>query len=282
MRTVIIAILAVALGAAAGAWVMRTQLQDQLSSALAEKQKLENELAEARANAVLPAEREKALQSEIEALRAQVQTLEQQRVNASATPTDAQFLPSPPPGFDPTEVTGEQPQDAATDRGERRGPRDRESTDAERQERAERWREMQQQFRERIDSFFQDQYNAAPDAASKERIAQLQQYTDYMAQLRDSMRNAATEEEREAIRQAMRETGANMAEIARQQREHMMRQLAQQYGITDSNQQEAFIQALQNMESNPIYRGGGMLGGLGGPGGPGGGPGGPFWGGGRR
>lgn len=277
MRNAIIAVLALTLGAAGGAWIMRSQLENRLTAALAEQESLRKQLEDARADSVLPAEREKALMSEIEALQARLNSLEaQQKPQTSGAPS---FEASPNPEANLGDVAGPPPpRDAAVADGEpRRGPRDRDEnlTEEERQQRAERWREFQQQFRDRMDNFFRDQYNAAPDGESKERIAQLQQYAEYMMQLRESMRNATTEEERESLRQAMRETGANMAELSRQQRDHMMRQLAQQFGIQDPSQQEAFISQLQSLESNPLYRGGGMLGpgGFGGPGGPrGGGP----------
>ena len=280
MRNAIIAVLAITIGAAAGAWIMRLQMDGQLTAALAEQENLRKQLEEVRADSMLPAEREKALMSEIEALQARLNSLEtQQKAQRSA---GVSFEASPNPETNVGDAAGQPPSpDAAMADGERRrGPRERDEnvSEEERQQRAERWREFQQQFRDRMDSFFQEQYNAAPDAASKERIAQLQQYAEYMMQLRESMRNATTEEERESLRQAMRDTGANMAELARQQRDQMMRQLAQQFGIQDPSQQESFISQLQSLESNPLYLGAGMLGprGFGGPpGGPrGGGPGG--------
>lgn len=274
MRNAIIGIVAITLGAVAGALVVQGRLEGQLARAIAERDTLRTQLEEARADAILPEERERVLMSEIEALQARVRSLESQQGAAQAMTFDAPFESSAAPDTDLSDFRGgSPPPDAATagEDGERRGRRGRDENETDEQ-RAERWREFQRQFRERAANFFQEQYNAAPDAESQNRIAQMQQYADYLGELRDSMRNASTDEEREAIRQAMREAGTNLFNLSQQQREHMVRRLAEEYGIKDSTQQEAFVSSLQALESNPLYRPNPMMGGGMGPGGPRGGP----------
>jgi len=151
------------------------------------------------------------------------------------------------------------------------------------EERRARFREFEQQMRDRVSTVLQDEYASAPDADTQERIQILQDYTDQMAQLREEMRNAESDEERDALRQTMRESYMGMQEVVRTQQDSMLRTLASNSGITDPGKQDAFITGLRDMQASPFFQADRMMGGggrgpwrpgmeaRGGPG-PGGGP----------
>ncbi|MCX5772701.1 MAG: hypothetical protein NTZ09_20855 [Candidatus Hydrogenedentes bacterium] len=129
-----------------------------------------------------------------------------------------------------------------------------------------RFREFEQQMRDRVSTVLQDEYASAPDADTQERIQILQDYTDQMAQLREEMRNAESDEERDALRQTMRESYMGMQEVVRTQQDSMLRSLATNSGITDPGKQDAFITGLRDMQASPFFQTDRMMGGGGGRG----------------
>lgn len=151
------------------------------------------------------------------------------------------------------------------------------------EERRARFREFEQQMRDRVSTVLQDEYASAPDADTQERIQILQDYTDQMAQLREEMRNAESDEERDALRQTMRESYMGMQEVVRTQQDSMLRTLASNSGITDPGKQDSLITGLRDLQASPFFQADRMMGGggrgpwrpgmegRGGPG-PGGGP----------
>jgi hypothetical protein len=91
------------------------------------------------------------------------------------------------------------------------------------------------------------------------------------------MRDAQTDEERDAIRDEMRTLGESTRQLVQEQQDFLMRDSLRQSGITDPKAQDAAMQSLRQTMEGPFFRGP-LAWGAGGPGGPGGGG---FFGGGR-
>jgi uncharacterized membrane protein YccC len=127
--------------------------------------------------------------------------------------------------------------------------------------RAARFREFETQMRDRVKSALQQEYETASDADAQERIEILDDYVEQIAQLREEMRNAETDEERAVLRQAMRESFENMNEIVRTQQDSMLRSLAANSGVTDPGKQDAFIAGLRDLQTSPFFQADRMMGG---------------------
>ena len=132
-----------------------------------------------------------------------------------------------------------------------------------------RMRELEDRMRDRVGSVLQQEYESAPDAESQERIETIQAYMEQMAQLRTAMREAQTDEERDALRQTMWDSSGGMREVLRTQQDSMLRTLASNNGITDTGKQDAFITGLRDLQASPFFQADRMMGGGGrGPGRP--------------
>ncbi len=150
-------------------------------------------------------------------------------------------------------------------------PRD----EAEREERRAWRRDMAAQFRTNIHEFMDAQVAGTSDPVAKERLASMTEYADYIMDLMQEYRGAETDEERAEIREEIRVARDASRELQQSQRDYMLRDLASNYGITSEKKQTEFIAAMQDTMRNPLYTGGGLLGGRG----PGSGMGGPGMGG---
>lgn len=147
-------------------------------------------------------------------------------------------------------------------------PEESEEEQARREERRQQFREFRENARTTAAEYLAEQTAKATDPADRERLAAISEYTDAMFESFDAMRNAETDEERDAIRQTMMENGAVYRDLMQEQQASMTQDLAAKYGVA-AEQQEQFLQELEGLRSNPLFRGSAMFGGRGG--GPGGG-----------
>lgn len=283
MRTIIIGVVAVALGLVAGILLARSQLGPRIEQVAAERDAALRDLrqvgkdAEQIATRVRQLENEnRSLEEELGALREKLAAVPQASDVAEAEEQALwQDEPVFPVALDALDAPDTQmTADAAPDDSQDRLPEE------ERARREAWWREARQGMRGRMDDFFQDEFDATADPEVQERVVQLQDYTTSLMELRQAMRDAQTDEEREALRETMGETFAGLRELTMAQQDYMTRNLAQEYGIKDPARQDAFIESMREMNSTPYFRPERLFGGRGGPGGmrgPGGpgGPGGP-------
>jgi len=144
----------------------------------------------------------------------------------------------------------------------------------DRQRRDERRQQFAQDMRNRMNERLDAQWEDA-DAETKERITALAEYQDAMFETGMQMRNAETDEEREALQAVMRENMQAMREINREQQNYMIKNLARDFGITGEDTGK-FNTDMRGILSDPLFNMGSM-----GPGGFRGGFGGGGFGGGR-
>ena len=71
-----------------------------------------------------------------------------------------------------------------------------------------------------------------------------------------SWRNAESDEERQLLREEMIENAQNYQQLVQTQRNEMLRDLAEQHGITSTARQDEFIQSYQQLQNDPIYNSG--------------------------
>jgi hypothetical protein len=87
----------------------------------------------------------------------------------------------------------------------------------------------------------------------QERLVALEQKTHEMMDLRNQMRTAETDEEREALGRAFGETMSAAREIMQEQQADMLGAIANQFGITKESDQAAFEQAVRAAVDSPLF-----------------------------
>ena len=275
MKTLICGIIAAALGALAGALLMHGRLAPEVAVLTGRAESVESE--------------NKDLKDKVRRLMKGTEQLEQRlaeltaRMDASSAqaPVASHVLEEPAePVSDEADIAEAS---AAPESDSRRGVRRRGAADiigadqdetSQQQEsrddpegRAARVQEFEQRMRERVTTVLQEEYDNAADADTQERVQTIQAYTDQLAQLRTAMRDAQTDQERDGLRQSMRETYGALQEVVRTQQDSMLRTFASSNGITDTGKQDTFINGLRDLQSNTFFQTDRMMGG-GGRGGP--------------
>jgi len=274
LKYALIAVISLALGGLAGAYLSHFQVMPTIVELTAragslqrEKDKLVEEVERLmRENRVL-----KATQAD---LQAAIYELEQRPEQAQQPVENQDLARDLMQAFEAIQDDAPESQGPTSQTGERDDSRDEFSRWTP-EERAARFREFEQRVRERVNGVLQQEYAQAPDRATQDRIELLQAYMDQMAQLRGAMRDAETDQDREILRQSMRESYTNIRDLVQTQQDSMLRSFAAENGIKDSVKQDAFIANLRDLQRTPFFQAERMMGG--GFGGWGGGPG--SWGG---
>lgn len=262
LKYAVIAALSLGLGALAGAFLVHTQLAPQIAELTGRAESLEaekNKLNEQNKRLMAASS---ALEAETAGLKAQLRQLSQR----PATETSQQQTQDDTLAFDLMQafqaLQDDTPQNSAQPNPENNQDQSgRENPRWTPEERAQRFREFEQRARERVNNVLQQEYAQAPDRATQNRIELLQAYMDQLTQLRDAMRNAQTDEDREVLRQSMRESFGNVRDLVQTQQDSMLRSFAAQNGIKDTEKQNAFIAGLRNLQATPFFQADRMMGG---------------------
>lgn len=270
MRNLLMLIVGVAAGLAAGALVtaqtyaQRLEAMEQArDAAQAEAAALNRDVASLEAAANATTGQLRALEDRMARLDARAQAPAPAPMPDDRDWADA-FAADAPPMDAATPPAGTQP--PAAPENTEPGPDETAGT-AEQAEREARRAEFRQRFQERVDTFFEEQYARARTAEEQERIALMQEYSQYAMDLRGAMRDAETDEERQALGEQFRDTWTALRDLRDEQQAAMVRDVAAEYGITGANQQ-AFTDAVLRLQESPFFNPGAAMGGRGG--GPGG------------
>ena len=273
MRTVGIVVIAVLAGAACGAWVMHRHLDPQVNALMAQGEEATERLNRMQA----------AHEDELDQMQAEIQELEDdarglrrkleqvppphQTVSLSEETVAAIELPPLP---EPEEGAESEQDPRRRGEGRRGRQRDEDLTEEERAARQAREQEFRTRARERVDGFFGAEYGAATDAAVQDRLVRMEENTNYLMDLREAMREAESDEERQQLRQDFGETTAALHDLVVEQQDYMLRTVAQEHGIKGAEQQEAFVASVREVQSSLYFRPERLIWGMGG--GFGGGP----------
>jgi len=109
-------------------------------------------------------------------------------------------------------------------------------------------------MRENMDAFFQREIGNTTDPEVQNRLGLIQEHSNYAMELQEAMRQAESDEERQALREALRNTMFTLRDLGLEQQDHMLRELAREYGITDAARQDAFMASVRSLESSPYFR----------------------------
>lgn len=278
-KIAIAAIIALAVGVAGGMYSVQARYNPELERLAAEREDALAKAAELRKSATDAT----SLQRDNARLRAEVERL-RARPEPAVAPAGAPVEETDAPGFNTEDATDAlsaalQPDegDRGRGRGDREPPKEGTPEYQEWQERRERWQQEREErsaeFRERMDGFFAEAMQKTTDPAAQNRIAAINEYTNYSMELMRAMRDAESDEERDQIRQDLSITWDETRNLVRDQQDFLISEAMKQNGVSDPQTQQALTASVRETLEDPFFR---MGGGGGGP--PGGGFGG--WGGG--
>lgn len=139
----------------------------------------------------------------------------------------------------------------------------------EEEARRDRWggEERAARFREMIQGYLGERLDNARSLAEQERIVAIMEYSQYLSDLRQSMYEAQSEEERELAREALYAGMRDVRQIMEEHRDANLAELAARFGIEDPDRQRAFSRQIEQLMRDPLL-GGGFMGGGRGAGGP--------------
>lgn len=262
-RILIAVIIAMPIGAVAGIFYANQNAGNQLAKLQADR----DELA---ASQVALKQAAKEARDQVEALERDKRHLEDQLASASKSQR------APAAGLEEVSAPDDVLLDGGSNEGDAsvgdRGDRDNDENDPEREARMEQWRQEREQrgaeMRQRMEEFMANEIQNAPDKITQDRLASMNEYSRSMMDMFQQMRDAETDEDRDAIRAQLQETGSAARELVREHQDYLMRQSLVQSGVTDAQAQEAAMQSLRQTMEGPFFRG--PMAGMGGWGGRGG------------
>jgi hypothetical protein len=256
MRLAIAILVALAVGAVGGTLVIQHRLNPQLQAALeqdasreAEMKRLARELDRTRQRLDLSRTELSKMARERDALRDELQALEETVPAQQDLSFDTMLAPDAAIELEPEASAEGQPALEAPRSERPDGDRRRDSP----WRNPEARREFMAQIRDRSMNFLQDRIDSTTDPVVQDRLAAIGDYLDYMMDLGAQMRDAETEEERDALRETMGQTRDEFQGLVREQQDYMVRQLAEEYGITGTEEQDEFIASLQGMRQSPFF-----------------------------
>lgn len=152
--------------------------------------------------------------------------------------------------------TGEEAQpdgQAGADDAERSGRRSRWSRSPS-PEQQQQWAERRQSFEDRLNQMLTAQVAQMNDPAAGDRLDALMEWRDYQQDLRQQLRDAQTDEERNAVLAAMDEARQNARQLLLDQQNALLRDVATQSGIRGGKNQDQFVSALRQTLNSPFFQ----------------------------
>jgi predicted nucleic acid-binding Zn-ribbon protein len=254
MKTAIITVVACIVGATAGVLLTATRIQPQLEAARLEAAQLKDKATKAEAEVPDLKFRIEHLESENTTLKSQVADLEAFKVTSLNAPKPQMTEDDALAALE-AEVPDETPAEGGNRNGDRRNRRQGgfDPANLTPEQRAE-FEERREAMRTRVADMMNQEIAKYNDPAVTERITAIDQQRQAMTDMWQAMRDAKTDEERDALRDQMSQARDQMASLMVEQQDYMLRDLAKQYGITDPAKQEQFLQAMRETTSSPLYR----------------------------
>ena len=136
--------------------------------------------------------------------------------------------------------------------------------EASREQRREEWRAQRQEFatqmQTRMTDFLAQQYDSAPDIETRQRMSDISANLNAMMELRGLMEAAATDEERDKLREELRRTQDTTRALMREQQQEVMANAAASLGLTTEEERQAYEESLRQVMQSP-FTWGAMMGG---------------------
>lgn len=254
--TIIVTAVALAVGAAGGAFGVYGVLSDRIDALADQRNAARREVEAARADARRHSDRVAYLESELGVLREQFESVAARPVSPLASMLEAEgLLDEPDAGEEAFPAAALSATPDAEDDSAAAPDRDRGGNwwnDPE--QRRGRVQEFQSRLTERVDTFLDEAMAAAQSLAEQERITALKEHYDYLSALGLAMAEAETAEDRRALRGDLRQTFENLRYLMEEQQDAMIRTVAERYGVDDPADQRAFMDEVRLLDESPFFR----------------------------
>ena len=256
MRTTIVVIVAVAIGAVLGILFGRAQTTPKLVAMADDLAKMRTNQERVEADLAFASERMNWLKAENQALNEQVVALQRSK-GLAATEGEAHLLEvasGPSDGaVSTTSGTGRHSssEGAYTDGAD--GTSNASGAQGEPNPLESKQRALVQLERKRIEDFLAEQMEAANDPAEQARLNDVLDHLASVHQRYRELQAAQTSEERVAILDAIAQSRANLKALVDKQRNEMMRRELANAGVTDSSIQRNVISAMDKLEESPYW-----------------------------
>lgn len=259
MKVVVAVILSTIVGALLGAVAIHQKLMPDLEEATGKLREAEQKLATTQSASESEAEKLARLEAERDQYSERLAAL-QARVDASAGNEPGRSAPADSATDESFDEAAIEPEGdgAETDANETRGPgRDRgnrgDRWGGTPEEREARRQEFATRMQDNMSNFFTGELEKSNTPEMQARLVALEEKTLEMMDLRSQMRDATTDEERDALGQAFGESMAAAREIMQEQQGDMLNAIASQFGISKESDQAAFEQAVRAAMDSPIF-----------------------------
>lgn len=127
------------------------------------------------------------------------------------------------------------------------------SEQTEEDARREQWRtEFRARMRENVNGFIADAMAAARTPKERDRLAAISDYSHYLMETRDRLRNA-TPEEQEAIREEMGAAVNDVRKLIREQQRTLISDVVSRYGVSKPGQQRQLANELRETMESPFF-----------------------------
>jgi len=269
MRNAAIVVIAVLVGAACGALVMHRRLQPRVDELAADVDRAQGQVNQLVAAANASEDELRRMQAELRQMDDEARGL--RRKLEQVTPPQLPTVSEETVAAIELPLLTEPDEEAEPEQDRRRWGdgrhgrrRDEDLTEEEREARRAREQQLRTRIRERVDGFFDAEYGAAADATVQDRLVQMEESTNYLMDLREAMREAESDEERQQFRQDFGETAATLRDLVTEQQDYMLRTVAEEHGIKGAEQQEAFVASMREIQASLYFRPERLIWGMGG------------------
>lgn len=253
-KVIIAVVVGLIVGLAIGAGAMHLKLMPQLLALDSELAEAQREVAALKSNngdahrlARLEAERTD-YDTKLSALREELDTL---RKRSSVSPAEIEIAEDSADVSASAEVDSSE--ETTEERPEREGRRGRWGGDDTPEQREARRQEFVTRMQDNLTQFFTGELDKSGSPETQERLIALENQIHDMMNLRMQMRNAETDEERQALEQAFGETMTAARDTMKEQQREMVNSLATQFGINGKENRQAFQQALEAAVDSPFF-----------------------------
>jgi hypothetical protein len=128
--------------------------------------------------------------------------------------------------------------------------------EASREERREEWRTRRQeitaQMQARMTDFLAQQYDTAPDLATRQRMSDISTHLNAMNELRALLDKAETDEERAKLEEELQQTQDATRSLLREQQQEVMANAAENLGLTTEEEQQAYAESVRQVMQSPF------------------------------
>lgn len=248
MRTAIVVIISVALGAVVGAVAAHLKTNPQLKTLAEERNTLQESKDRLKKELDYMSQRLDFIQVENQALEDQVAALQEMPRAARQVAQSSQQTEAPVEAAEPETMASANP-----DAGSFVSDESSNSPVNDTYRLSYHTRNAIEDKRQGIQEYLDQALATTTDPAEQQRLLGLQEHLQHVRDLYSQLRQAKDTKERQAILEAVTQSRTNLKGLVEAQRSEMLRDQLAANGVADAQQQSQIIQSLKNLQQTPYW-----------------------------